>query len=267
MSSPLRAIRHLLIDLDGVLYLGNSAIPGAVEFVGWLRARRLSFRLVTNNATLTPEQYVAKLGAMGIPVLPEEAFTSALATAQYLQTQGAAGQGACAIGEEGLEQALTAIDLRLDAPHPEWVVVGLDRLLTYDKLKRAALAIGAGARFIGTNPDTSLPTEEGLLPGAGSILAALTATTGVAPLVIGKPEPTMLQLAMTALVGTLENTAMLGDRLDTDIAGAARIGMPSIMVLTGVSNRADLETSPVQPTLVMKDLFELIAAWPPEDSA
>lgn len=258
---PLRAIRHLLIDLDGVLYLGNSAIPGAVDFIAWLRTRGLGFRLVTNNATLTPEQYVDKLALMGIRVAAEEVFTSSLATALYLQAEGARGQRAYVIGERGLQRALANAGIKIQESEPEWVVVGLDRSLTYDKLKHATLAIAAGARFVGTNPDTSLPAAEGLLPGAGSILAAITAATGVTPRVIGKPQPTMLELAMEALGGTLSNCAMLGDRLDTDIEGAVRFGMPSIMVLTGVSTRVDLVTSPFQPTLVVENLIELMAVW------
>jgi 4-nitrophenyl phosphatase len=259
---PFNRIRHLLVDLDGVIYRGNVALEPAPRFVAWLRDRHLGFRLVTNNATLTPGQYQVKLAAMGIAVAPEEIFTSSLATALYLRDEGQSGRSAYVIGEHGLRQALAGARIRIVEDRPDWVIVGLDRELTYAMLATAALAINVGARFLGTNPDTSFPSERGLVPGAGSILAALTATTGVQPVVVGKPRPLMLRLAMREMGGSPEDTAMLGDRLDTDIEGAAALDMPSILVLTGVSTRADLPASPVQPDLVVKDLEELMQSWP-----
>jgi 4-nitrophenyl phosphatase len=260
VSFRLSGIRHLLIDLDGVLYVGTAALPCAHEFIAWLRARGIIFRLVTNNATLTPRGYVAKLETMGIEVEEEEVFTSALATALFLRKQRGV-QSAYVIGEEGLFQALHGAQVELDSERPDWVIVGLDRALTYDKLATAALALQRGARFLGTNPDRSLPAEDGLLPGAGAIQAALTATTGFRPTVIGKPEPLMLELAMSQLGGSLEDTAMLGDRLDTDIQGAAALGIPSIMVLTGVSSRSDIEGSSAKPTIVLDNLEALMQFW------
>jgi 4-nitrophenyl phosphatase len=153
------------------------------------------------------------------------------------------------------------IGMRVAEDGPDWVIVGLDRHLTYERLTVAALALQRGARFLATNGDTSLPTERGLVPGAGAILAALTATTGQQPIVIGKPQPLMLQLAMEAVGGSLEDTIMLGDRLDTDIGAAEALGIPSILVLTGVSTRSDLAYSRVQPTLVVETLDELMQLW------
>lgn len=266
-SFPFSRVRHLLIDLDGVLYRGMKPLAGARETVEWLRAREISFRLVTNNATLTPEQYRDKLAGMGIVVAAMEVFTSALATALYLQREGQTGKTALVIGETGLSQAIESAGLRIEHEGADWVIVGLDRGLTYQKLAAAALAIGAGARFLGSNPDTSFPSEHGLVPGAGAIQAALTAATGVSPVVVGKPQPLMLQLAMEALGGTVQDTAMLGDRLDTDIKGAEVLGMPSILVLTGVSTREELGASPIRPTLVVDDLGELIRCWTAAESA
>jgi 4-nitrophenyl phosphatase len=259
-------IRHLLIDLDGVLYVGTTPLPCAHEFIGWLRTRGISFRLVTNNATLTPRGYVAKLGAMGIQVEEDEVFTSALATALYLRKQRGI-QSAYVIGEQGLIEALNGAQVELDSERPDWVVVGLDRTLTYEKLATGALALQRGARFLGTNPDASLPTEDGLVPGAGAIQAALTAATGLRPTVIGKPEPLMLELAMAQLGGSLGDTAMVGDRLDTDIQAAAALGIPSILVLTGVSSRQDIDTSPVQPTVVIENLASLMQLWAKADAS
>jgi 4-nitrophenyl phosphatase len=257
----LARIRALLIDLDGVLYRGATALPGAAKFITFLRERGITFCLITNNSTLTPDQYVAKLTGMGIPVTPDELFTSALATAQYLEREGAAGGTAFVVGEDGLREALLGVGVRLSDDSPAWVVVGLDRTLTYDKLAIAALAVARGARFVGSNPDLSFPTEAGLVPGAGALQSVITATTGVDPVVIGKPEPLMFDLAIEALGVERGETVMLGDRLDTDIEGAHRAGVRSIMVLTGVSTRADLEGSAVQPALVVDDLSELMTRW------
>lgn len=265
MALKIADIKHLLIDLDGVLYRGDHALDGAVDFVSWLRAEEITFRLVTNNATLTPEQYVKKLDGLGIRVGEDEVFTSALATAEYLKSEGAESQTAYVIGEEGLLSALDEARIRIGGEAPDWVIVGLDRKLTYEKLTQAALAIESGARFLATNPDTSLPTEQGLLPGAGAIQAALTATTGVVPLVIGKPQPLLLKLAMKQLGGTVEDTAMLGDRLDTDIQGANGLQMPSILVLTGVSKRGDIGQEPGEPDLIVENLPELTGIWSGKD--
>lgn len=261
MTLPLARIRHLLIDLDGVLYRGNAALPEAQAFISRLRSDGTAFRLVTNNATLTPEQYVEKLDHMGIEVRAGEVFTSALATGMYLRDHLDGTATALVVGETGLRSAVEASGLRLVEEGGDWVVVGLDRTATYEKLARAALALERGARFVGSNPDTSFPDERGLVPGAGALLAALVATTGREPVVIGKPQPLMLELAMKDLSGTDEDTAMLGDRLDTDIAAARRVGMGSILVLTGVSKRSDLSDSPVQPDLVVDSLSQLMDAW------
>jgi 4-nitrophenyl phosphatase len=258
---PFGRVRHLLVELDGVLYRGNAAIPGARDFIVWLHARRISFRLVTNNATLTPGQYREKLAAMGIEASEDEFFTSSLATAAYLETQGAKGQTALVVGEDGLRQALEDSGMQLVDSHAQWVVAGLDRTLTYQKLATASLALEAGAKFVGTNPDTSFPVEAGLVPGAGAILAALSATTGKEPVVIGKPEPAMLELAMEHLGAGRQDTAMLGDRLDTDILAAQRVGIPSILVLTGVSTSAELERGDIKPDLVVENLPALMDLW------
>ena len=247
--------------MDGVLYRGDQALPGAADFVSWLRGKGIAFSLVTNNATLTPAQYVARLDGIGIAAREDEIFTSALATALYLKERAGAGATAYAIGEEGLRAALELVDIKLSGDRPDWVIVGLDRHVTYEKLATAALAIQRGAQFIGTNPDTSLPTERGLAPGAGAIQAALSATTGVKPTVVGKPEPLMLELALKQMNAAAETAALLGDRLDTDIQGAHAVGLPSILVLTGVSTRQEATTGPIRPTLIVDDLPSLMREW------
>lgn len=261
MTFPYRSIRHLLIDLDGVLYLGSTPLPDAAAFIDWLRYHAITFRLVSNNSTITPQQYVEKLQGMGIAVTVEEIFTSALATARYLSHQEGKPPTVYAVGEVGLHTALREAGMIITDESPNWVVVGLDRHFNYDKLTRASLAIQAGARYIATNPDTSLPTEHGLMPGAGSIQAAITAASGATPLIIGKPRPVMLDLAREQLNGAREDTAAIGDRLDTDIEGAIAAYLPSILVLTGVSRRQDLATCQYQPTLVVDHLADLMREW------
>ncbi|MGH2447540.1 MAG: HAD-IIA family hydrolase [Chloroflexota bacterium] len=258
---PFDRIRHLLVDLDGVFYRGDAPLPGGREFIDWLRHEHIGFRMVTNNSTLTPDQYVVKLGAMGIRVKADEIFTSALATARFLRQQNAEGNTALVIGEEGLRQALADEGIRFVDDRPDWVIVGLDKSLTYDRLTAAALAIEAGARFLATNADASFPIPQGLAPGTGAILAALEATTGKRPSIVGKPRPTILELAMRSLGGTTDDTAMLGDRLDTDIAAANVLGMPSILVFTGVSTRAELDDTPYHPNLAIDNLTDLQDTW------
>jgi len=186
-------IRHLIIDMDGVLYRESDAIPGLVDFFGFLRQRDTRFVLATNNSTRTPAQYVEKMAGMGVQITPADLITSAQATAAYLREISPPGTPVYAVGQVGLTTALQEAGFVLDSRRVEFVVAGLDVHVTYEKLKTATLLIHRGARFIGTNPDVTLPTAEGLAPGAGAILAAIQASTGVAPTVIGKPEPTMLR--------------------------------------------------------------------------
>lgn len=254
-------IRHLIIDMDGVLYRESDAIPGLVDFFGFLRQRDTHFVLATNNSTRTPAQYVEKMAGMGVQITPADLITSAQATAAYLREISPPGTPVYAVGQVGLTTALQEAGFVLDSRRVEFVVAGLDVHLTYEKLKTATLLIHRGARFIGTNPDVTLPTAEGLAPGAGAILAAIQASTGVAPTVIGKPEPTMFQQAMARLGAAPADTAALGDRLETDILAAQRTGILSLLVLSGVTDRALLAESEVRPDLVFEDIADLGEKW------
>jgi 4-nitrophenyl phosphatase len=261
--SPLGDLRALIVDMDGVLWEGERPLPGLVEFFACLRELGLAFTLATNNASQTPEQYVAKLARFGVAVERDEVLTSAQAAAQYLAGRAQNGTRVFAIGEEGVrqafaEQGFTLCDLYDVSAN--YVVCGMDRALTWDKLATATLNIRAGAQFIGTNPDRTLPTERGLTHGNGAVLAALQAATDVAPLIIGKPEPTMYQIAMSRLKVGPAHTVAIGDRLDTDILGAVRAGIRSLLVLTGVSTADDAQRSEFKPTWVMKDIGEVTRA-------
>lgn len=256
-------MRALIIDMDGVLWEGERPLPGLTDFFEALRARRTRFVLATNNASRTPDQYVTKLAGMGVAVSLEEVLTSAQATALYLQQRAPAGTRVFAIGEEGVRQALAASGFQLCDVYETgaaYVVCGMDRGLTWDKLATATLNIRAGAVFVGTNPDTSLPTERGLTHGNGAVLAALQAGSGVAPVIIGKPEPIMYQQAMRRLEADPASTAAVGDRLETDILGAVRAGIHSLLVLSGVSRREDLDGLDYQPTWVLPGIADAARA-------
>jgi len=271
---PFNNINTLIIDMDGVLWHGDQPIPGLVEFFQTLRERQIRFILATNNASQTAGQYVDKLARMGVTVDSGEILTSAMATALYLaQRTDPASTRVFVIGEKGATEplvqqgfALTGL-YEVDAPGEngpkkgaDYVVCGMDRELTWHKLATAALNINAGAIFIGTNPDTSLPTELGFTHGNGAILAALQAATGVAPIIIGKPEPLMYQQALSLLGVDPAETMAIGDRLETDILGAVRANIRSLMVLTGVSSEEDLKTSDYQPDWVMPDIRAITEA-------
>ena len=251
-------IRALIIDMDGVLWHGNQPIEGLGGFFKTLRDKNLPFILATNNAMLTQNQYVNKLANMGVQVDKKEVLTSSMATALYLsQNYQSEKTKIFVIGEEGLREPLLEQDFILSGLNEldaDLVVCGLDKQLSWNKLATATLNIRAGATFIATNGDFTLPTEQGLAPGNGAILAALTAATDVTPKCIGKPEPIMYQQAMNLLAVETTQTIAIGDRLDTDILGAVRADIRSLMVLTGVSSKDDIKTLDYQPTWVMDDL-------------
>jgi len=261
MVSPLAAIRHILIDMDGVMYRGSTALPSAAELISFLQTHEIGYLLVTNNSTLSQAQFSQRLMNMRIPVPQERIITSAVATATYLAALAPAGTKVNVIGEEGLLGEIRKRGFVLAGREAEYVVVGWDKTITFDKLKTACLAIRDGATFIGTNPDKTYPMEHDIIPGAGSILAALTAATDVQPLVVGKPEPIILEQALRILGAKADETASLGDRLDTDILGGHRAGTTTILVLTGISTEADVPRAQVQPDYVFQDLTALLAQW------
>ena len=257
----LKSIRNLIIDMDGVLYRGESPVPGIVPFFQFLRDRHIRFLLATNNSTLTQQQYSEKMARMGVSIPPEAVLTSAIAVADYLAARYPKGTRLHAVGETGLKDALASAGFVLADKDVEVVAVGMDRQFNWEKTSRATLLIRAGAAFIGTNPDKTLPMPEGEIPGNGSLLALLEAASGVAPTVIGKPEKHLYEIAMKRLDAPIETTAALGDRLETDIVGAARIGLFSIMVLSGVSTREQAAASPHKPDLMFQDVGELAREW------
>lgn len=259
-------IRALIIDMDGVLWHGDRPLPGLTDFFQALRGAGIRFLLATNNASLTQEQYVLKLAGMGVTVGRDEILTSAMATARYLaEHTEPAKTRVFVVGEAGLTQpllergfTLTGLyevgDGRTSDRGADVVVCGKDKTLTWDKLATATLNLRAGARFIGTNGDTTLPTERGVVLGNGAILAALETASGVSPTVIGKPEPIMYRQAMNLLGSNPDETVAIGDRLETDILGAVHAGIRSLMVLSGISTLEDVAKADYQPTWIMPDI-------------
>ena len=255
-------IQAVLFDMDGVLYRGKQILAGVHELLSFLAERGITSACITNNASLTPAQYEQKLTSMGIAIPGERVITSAIATGRYLRANYPSGTRVFIVGMAGLRQALLADGHFVeDAEQPELVVQGVDFTLTYETLRKATLCIRRGATFIATNPDTTFPSEEGLIPGAGSITAALVAASETIPLVVGKPAPTMFRVAAEMLSTPAAATLVIGDRLDTDIAGAISAAMPSALVLTGVSSRSAAEKSALQPTAIFADLPALLTAW------
>ena len=260
----LREARGFVFDMDGVLYRGNEPLGGVADVLNALALRERRYILATNNSMSTPASYVKKLAGMGIDVPAEAILTSGLATRDYLLETLPPESGIFVIGMPALREQIFA-----DAPlqpvqygeeEPAAVVVGLDLQFNYDKLKAANQAIRAGARFVATNADATLPTETGLVPGAGSIVAAVAVASGQTPTVIGKPETPLLEMALHRMGVAPSEAVMVGDRLDTDIVAGHRAGMLTVLVLTGVSTRDEVPLAPVLPDLVLTDLTALVDA-------
>ncbi len=258
MMIPLKHIRNFIVDMDGVLWHGDVPLPGMVEFFAVLRRRGLRFVLATNNAGKTGAEYVAKLARMGVAVTADEIITSPQATAAYL-AQHVADARIYVVGSPSLTAELRARSLTVVQPNEEStancvVVGGIVGYLTYQNLAEACLLIRAGAKFFGTNPDLTFPSERGIVPGNGAILEALRVSTGIAPLVIGKPQPEMMVQAMQRMNGNPSDTAVIGDRLDTDILGGRNAGLTSLLVLTGVTTAAQAEIDPIKADYIFESI-------------
>jgi 4-nitrophenyl phosphatase len=237
-------------------------LPGLIEFFDLLQARGIPFALATNNSAKAPVEYVAKLARMGVlNVLPEQIITSGTATVSYMQTRYSPGTRVYVLGGDGLRTILTDAGYDVSEDGADVVMVGFAPNLTYERLKKASLLIRAGADFIGTNPDPSIPTPEGLAPGAGSIVAAVQTATDCQPVIIGKPHPPMFEAALRFLGTSPAETLMIGDRLTTDIEGAQQVGLRTTLVLSGVTTREELATSSTRPDEVYEDLAALVMAW------
>lgn len=248
--------KNCLIDMDGVLVSGSTMIPGADAFIERLKTRGTKFLVLTNNPLYTPRDLAHRLKTIGLDVSAENIFTSAMATARFLQAQKPDGT-AFVIGESGLTEAIHGVGYVITDIDPDYVVLGETHSYNLGRITKAVRMIVAGARFIATNPDPSGPTEEGIVPACGAMAALIEAASGTSPFYVGKPNPLMMRTALNYLNVHSEETVMIGDRMDTDIVAGVESGMGTILVLSGVTKRDDVGHYPYQPTRIVESVAEI----------
>jgi NagD protein len=251
------------MDMDGVLMHEERAIPGAAEFIGRLRDLGRPFLVLTNNSIYTPRDLAARLRTSGLDVPEGSIWTSALATARFLEDQRPSGS-AFVIGEAGLTTALHEAGYTLTERDPDYVVLGETRTYSFERITRAIRLIEQGARFIATNPDATGPTPEGPLPATGSVAALVTAATGQEPYYVGKPNPLMMRSALNAIDAHSETAVMVGDRMDTDVVSGLEAGMETVLVLTGLTSTGDAERYPYRASRIVDSIADLIDELEPD---
>ncbi len=252
-----REICSWLMDMDGVLVREEQAIPGADAFLARLRERGTPFLVLTNNSIYTRRDLAARLQASGLEVPETAIWTSALATARFLESQRPEGS-AFVIGEAGLTTALHEAGYTLTDRAPDYVVLGETRTYSFERITKAIRLIAGGARFIATNPDATGPSSDGPLPATGSVAALISRATGVEPYFVGKPNPLMMRSALNAIDAHSETAAMIGDRMDTDIVSGLEAGMETILVLTGVTTREEAERHPYRASRIVESVADLL---------
>jgi NagD protein len=252
-----REIHSWLMDMDGVLVREEEPIPGAADFIARLRELEIPFLVLTNNSIYTARDLAARLRNSGIELPEDRIWTSALATARFLEDQRPGGS-AYVIGEAGLTTALHSSGYTLTERNPEYVVLGETRTYSFERITQAIRLIAEGARFIATNPDATGPTLDGPLPATGSVAALISRATGVEPYFVGKPNPLMMRSALNAIDAHSETAAMIGDRMDTDVVSGLEAGMETILVLTGLTTGEDAERHPYRPSRIIDSIADLI---------
>ncbi|MFO7740792.1 MAG: HAD-IIA family hydrolase [Anaerolineae bacterium] len=251
-----QSLTNYLVDMDGVLVSGSTLIPGADEFIERLKAHQVEFLVLTNNPLYTPGDLAHRLQAGGLNVPRERIFTSAMATARFLQAQKPEGT-AFVIGESGLTEAIHEAGYIITEIDPDYVVLGETHSYNLGRITMAIRLIVGGARFIATNPDPSGPTEDGIVPACGAMAALIEAASGKSPFYVGKPNPLMMRTALNYLDVHSEDTVMVGDRMDTDIVAGVESGMRTILVLSGVTEPEDVGRHPYQPTHIVRSVAEI----------
>ena len=243
--------------MDGVLMRGAVPIPGAAEFLGRIQDRGSQFLLLTNNSLFTPRDLRLRLARSGLKVPAESIYTSAMATARFLDSQHPEGT-AYVIGESGLTTALHEVGYTLTDTDPRYVVVGETTSYSFQSLARAARLVAAGARFIATNPDVAGPSEAGLIPATGAVSALISTASGVRPYFVGKPNPLMMRTALNAIDAHSEDSVMVGDNMETDVIMGIESGLETILVLSGVTRREDVERYSYGPTRIVGSVAEIV---------
>ncbi|KGT38453.1 MULTISPECIES: TIGR01457 family HAD-type hydrolase [Heyndrickxia] len=249
----MKKYKAYLIDLDGTMYRGTEKIEEAGDFVSRLQEKGIPYLFVTNNSSRTPAQVAEKLRGFDIPAKTEQVFTTSMATARFIYDEKP-DASIYVIGEEGIKTAIKEKGFTITSDHPDYVVLGIDRDITYEKLALGAIAIRNGAKFISTNADIALPTERGLLPGNGALTSVLAVATQTKPVFIGKPEPIITEQALEYLGSKKEETIMVGDNYDTDILAGIRTGIDTLLVHTGITTKEMLKTKEILPTYTVDSL-------------
>jgi NagD protein len=249
----LRRKSGFIIDMDGVIYHGNQLIPGVIEFIGWLEAQKKKFIFLTNSSERSPRELQQKLERLGVRVGEEHFYTSALATAAFLKSQQPGGS-VFAIGESGLINALYDAGLTMNDVNPDYVVVGESKAYTYDKITHAIRLVLKGAKLIGTNPDVTGPTDQGLVPATGALMAPIELATGSKAYYVGKPNPLIMRNALKKLDCRREDAVIVGDRMDTDIIAGIESEIETVLVLSGVTAEADMGRFAYHPGHVLKNV-------------
>ncbi|WP_455362219.1 HAD-IIA family hydrolase [Streptomyces sp. SYSU K21746] len=252
-----KPIDSWLTDMDGVLMHEGVPIPGADAFIKKLRESGKPFLVLTNNSIYTARDLHARLNRIGLEVPVENLWTSALATAKFLDSQHPGGT-AYVIGEAGLTTALHDVGYVMTDHEPEFVILGETRTYSFEALTKAIRLIDNGARFIATNPDNTGPSPQGALPATGSVAALITKATGKEPYFVGKPNPLMMRTGLNVIGAHSENSAMIGDRMDTDVLAGLEAGMQTFLVLTGLTTTSDIERYPYRPTEVVDSIADLV---------
>ena len=252
----METVKHFITDMDGVLVKGKQIIPGADRFIARLQELGREYLLLTNNSLYTPRDLAHRLHTVGMEIPTERLFTSAMATADFLQSQRPEGT-AFVVGASGLTQAIHEIGYVITDVDPDYVVLGETEGYNFESITMAVRLLEGGARFIATNPDVSGPSEAGTVPGCGAMAALIEKASGKAPLYVGKPNPLMMRSALNYLDVHSEDTVMVGDRMDTDIIAGVESGMRTILVLTGVTRREDIDRFPYRPTWVLESVAEI----------
>jgi len=254
----LRSKKGFLCDMDGVIYHGNNLLPGAKEFVEWLQRENKKFLFLTNASGKTPEELQQKLQRMGLDVDASHFYTSALATAKFLKKQKP-GCSAYVIGDAGLYNALHDAGITINDIDPDYVVVGETTQYNFSSISKAMRLVNKGAKLIGTNTDLTGPSDHGIIPACRALVTPIEVTTGKSAYFVGKPNPLMMRTGLRILDVHSEDTAMIGDRMDTDIIAGIESGLDAILVLTGVTTLENIEQYPYRPRLILNSIGDIAA--------
>jgi len=252
----LRARKGFICDMDGVIYLGNQLLPGVAEFVNWLNENDKRFLFLTNSSERSPKELQQKLGRMGLDVDESHFYTSALATARFISSQSP-GCSAYVIGGAGLIMALHDEGITMNDVDPDYVVIGEGNSYNYENILKAVRLVLKGAKLIGTNSDLTGPAEDGIIPACRAMIAPIEMATGQTAYFVGKPNPLMMRTGLRILGVHSEDAVMVGDRMDTDIVAGIETGLETVLVLSGVTDRAGIRKFPYRPGIVLNGVGDI----------